>query len=121
MNRLHHFIGACCTSRLAAVAAFLALAGLSAGLARTAAQTVQGLDLDAIKARGSEQTREVQDFVDALAGREAPHERDAETLREEAIAAMQRVDPASLPKGPAGPVDFDAILEGAASNASAPT
>jgi conjugal transfer pilus assembly protein TrbC len=41
-------------------------------------------------------------------------------LREEAMAAMRRIDPASLPKGPAGPVDFDEILEGAAAKASAP-
>ena len=120
MNRLRHLIGAFRTSRLAAVAAFLALAGISAGLARTAAQTVEGLDLDAIKARAGEQTSEAQDFVDALAGREAAHARDAEELREDALAAMQDIDPASLPKGPAGPVDFDAILEGAAANASAP-
>ena len=58
MNRLRHLIGAFRTSRLAAVAAFLALAGISAGLARTAAQTVEGLDLDAIKARAGEQTGE---------------------------------------------------------------
>lgn len=124
VNRLRLSIGLFRSPRIIAAAAFLALAGISAGLAQTAAQsvtqTVDGLDLDAIKARGSAEAREAQDFVDALAGREVPHAREAEELRNEAMAAMRGIDPASLPRGPDGPVDFDAILEGAAANASAP-
>lgn len=124
MNRLRLSIGLFRSPRIIAAATFLALAGISAGLTQTAAQsvtqTVDGLDLDAIKARAGGQASEAQDFVDALAGRELPHAREAEELRDEAMAAMRGIDPASLPRGPDGPVDFDAILEGAAANASAP-
>jgi conjugal transfer pilus assembly protein TrbC len=109
---------------LAGIGGFMALAAVSAALAptvaQTVAQTVDGLDLGAIKARGADQVKDAQVFVDAVAGRGEPHKAEAEELREQGIAAMSAIDPASLPQGTAGPVDFDEILGGAAANAQAP-
>lgn len=101
---------------LSGAAGFLALVIVSASLA----QTVEDLDLGAIKARSAEQVREAQTLVDAVAGRGRAHEEEAEELRENGLKAASAIDPASLPKGPAGPVDFDEILRGAAANAGAP-
>lgn len=106
--------------RLAAIGGFLALAAVSAALAQSVGEELGGLDLAAVKARGTAQTGEAQAFVDGVVERGKAHEAEAEELREEGLAAMRGVDPASLPKGPAGAVEFDAILAGAAANSSAP-
>lgn len=106
--------------RLAAAAALLALAGVSAALAQTVAETVEDLDLGAVKARGQAETAEAQAFVESVMARGKAHETEAEILREEGLAAMRGIDPASLPKGPAGAVDFDEILAGAAANGATP-
>lgn len=107
-------------TRAMAAASFLALAAVSAALTQTAAQTVEGLELGAIKARRSEQVKEAQALVDAVAGRGEAYEAEAEDVRATGLAAARSIDPASLPKGPAGPVDFDEILAGAAANSEAP-
>ena len=44
---------------------------------------------------------------------------DAAKAGDAGMANMQRVAKSDLPKGPAGPVDFDEIVAGAASNATA--
>lgn len=103
-------------SRVLPLAAFLALAAVSAAVA----QTVDGLDLGAIKARGSEQIKDAQVFVDAVAGRGDAHQAEAEELRTSGLRAVSRINPADLPKGEGGPIDFDELLVGAAANASAP-
>lgn len=107
-------------ARARAAAALVALAAVSAALAQSAAQTVEDLDLSAIKARGSEQVREAQALVDAVAHRGEAHQAEAEDLRDAGLAAAASLDPASLPQGPKGPVDFDEILAGAAANSQAP-
>lgn len=107
-------------ARVMTAASLLGLAAVSAALAQSAAQTVEGLDLAAIKARGTQQVTEAQAFVDAVAHRGEPHEAEAEELREAGLAAASSAGPASLPKGPAGPVDFDEILAGAAANSQTP-
>ena len=101
---------------LAGMAGFLALTAVSAALA----QTVGDLDLAAIKARGNEQVKDAQAVVDEVAGRGEAHRAEAEELRDEGLKAVSELDPASLPKGPAGPVDFDELLSGAAANTRAP-
>lgn len=105
---------------LAGFAGFAALAAVSAALAQTVAQNGDGLDLAAIKARGDEQIKDAQVFVDAVAGRGEAHQAEAEELRDNGLKAASSIDPASLPMGPAGPVDFDEILSGAAANAEVP-
>lgn len=100
----------------AGMAGFLALAAVSAALA----QTIDDLDLGAIKARGTEQVKDAQEFIDEVAGKGEAHRAEAEELRDEGLKAVAGIDPASLPKGPAGPVDFDELLSGAAANTRAP-
>lgn len=103
-------------SRLLGLAGFLALTAVSAALA----QTIDGLDLKAVKARETEATADAQTLVDAVAGKGEAHRGEAEQLREEGLAAVGRINPADLPKGPGGAVDFDELLSGAAANTRAP-
>ena len=107
-------------ARSRAAASLVALAAVSAALAQTAAQSVEDLDLAAIKSRGSEQLREAQALVGAVAHRGEAHQAKAEDLRDAGLAAAASLDPASLPQGPKGPVDFDEILAGAAANSQVP-
>lgn len=107
-------------SRLFGLAGFLALTVVSAALAQTIAQDVGGLDLKAIKARGTEATAEAQTLVDAVAGKGEAHRAEAEQLREQGMAAVANINPADLPKGPDGTVDFDELLSGAAANTRTP-
>jgi len=103
-------------SRLIGIASFLVLTAVSAALA----QTIDGLDLKAVKARGTEATTDAQTLVDAVAGKGETHRGEAEDLREKGLAAVGSINPAYLPKGPDGAVDFDALLSGAAANTRAP-
>ena len=103
-------------SRLFGLAGFLALTAVSAALA----QTIDGLDLKAIKARGTEATADAQNLVDAVAGKGEAHRAEAEQLREQGMAAVANINPADLPKGPDGTVDFDELLSGAAANTRTP-
>ena len=107
-------------SRFLGLAGFLALTAVSAALAQTIAQDVGGLDLKAIKARGSDATADAQTLVDAVAGKGEAHRGEAEQLREEGLAAVGRINPADLPRGPGGAVDFDELLSGAAANTRTP-
>jgi conjugal transfer pilus assembly protein TrbC len=107
-------------SRLFGLAGFLALTAVSAALAQTIAQDVGGLDLKAIKARGTEATADAQTLVDAVAGKGEAHRAEAEQLREQGMAAVANINPADLPKGPDGAVDFDELLSGAAANTRTP-
>lgn len=104
------------SSRLTGIAGFLALTAVSAALA----QTIDGLDLKAVKARGAEATADAQTLVDAVAGKGEAHRAEAEDLREKGLAAVAAINPADLPKGPSGAVDFDELLSGAAANTKAP-
>ncbi len=107
-------------SRLLGLAGFLALTAVSAALAQTIAQDVGGLDLKAIKARRTEATADAQTLVDAVAGKGEAHHAEAEQLRDHGMAAVANINPADLPKGPDGAVDFDELLSGAAANTRTP-
>lgn len=98
-----------------AVCALLGSAGLSALLA----QTVDGLDLEAVKRRSQAMQAEVEAFADQVKDRGAEFREQAETVRMDAQANLHRVASSDLPKGPAGPVDFDEIVAGADANARA--
>lgn len=106
--------------RLAALGSFLALAAVSAALAQSVGEGLDGLDVAGVKARGAAEAGDAQAFVEGVIDRGKAHEAEAEELHEDGLAAMRGVDPASLPEGPAGPVDFDAILGSAAANSAAP-
>lgn len=98
-----------------ASAALIGIAGVSALLA----QTVDGIDVQAIKQRSADLQADAEAFVNQVKDRGDAFREDAGAVREAGIENMQRVAKSDLPKGPAGPVDFDEIVQGASSNIAA--
>jgi conjugal transfer pilus assembly protein TrbC len=96
----------------------LALLG-TAGMTALLAQTVDGVDVQAVKKRSADLAAEAQAFVDQVKDRGDRFREDAATTRDAGTENMRRVAAQSLPKGPAGPVDFDEIVQGAAKNTNA--
>lgn len=97
----------------------LALFSATAGLSALFAQSIEGIDVQAVKRRTADMQAEAAAFVDEVKGR-------GDAFRAEALAAhqagtenMKRVAASDLPTGPGGPIDFDAIVEGAAQNLAA--
>lgn len=95
----------------------MGLAGL-AGVSALIAQNFEGLDVQAIKARSADAQGEAEAFVEQVKGRGDAFREDASALREAGIENMRRGGAASL-GGPAGAVDFDEIVQGAAANSVA--
>ncbi|USI75106.1 type-F conjugative transfer system pilin assembly protein TrbC [Sphingomonas morindae] len=93
----------------------LALLG-TAGMTALLAQTVDGVDVQAVKKRSADLAAEAQAFVDQVKDRGDRFREDAATTRDAGTENMRRVAAQSLPKGPTGPVDFDEIVQGAAKN-----
>lgn len=98
-----------------ASAAILAVASVSALLA----QTVDGIDVQAIKQRSADLQADVEAFVDQVKDRGDAFREEAAKSRDAGTENMQRVAKTELPKGPDGPVDFDEIVQGASSNLAA--
>lgn len=98
---------------LPSAAILFAIALVSAAVA----QTVEGVDIGAIRQNAKEEQKEAEAFVAAVLDRGQPHEGEAEQLRKGAIEALAKLAPGDLPSGPSGAVDFDALIAGAASNA----
>lgn len=96
----------------------LALLG-TAGLSAVLAQSVDGVDVQAVKKRAADLASEAQAFVDQVKDRGDQFREEAASVRDGGTQNMRRVATTALPKGPSGPVDFDEIVEGAAKNASA--
>ncbi|AOH87259.1 pilus assembly protein (plasmid) [Sphingomonas panacis] len=96
----------------------LALLG-TAGLSAVLAQTVDGVDVQAVKKRAADLAAEAQAFVDQVKDRGDQFRDDAATVRDGGTENMRRVAGNELPKGPAGAVDFDEIVQGAANNVGA--
>ena len=90
----------------------MAFAGVGAALA----QTVGGLDLDAIRARAAAQSEDAAVLSAEVARRVEEYRPDAEALDAAAREKVQGLDPAALPKGPAGAVDFDEMIAAASGN-----
>jgi conjugal transfer pilus assembly protein TrbC len=101
---------------LGGAAAFIGLACATAVLA----QTVEGVDIGAIRAKAKEETADAQVFVDSVVHRGDEYRQDAEEARDAGHAAMASIDPKDLPKGPDGPVDFDELVDGAVGNTKVP-
>jgi len=95
------------------IVALVATAGVTALLA----QTVDGVDVQAIKKRSAELAADAQAFVDQVKDRGDQFREEAASVREQGVDNMRRVAATDLPKGPAGAVDFDEIVQGAAKNA----
>src|SRR3546814_13988165 len=81
------------------------------------AQTVDGIDVQAIKKRSADLQADAEAFVDQIKDRGDAFREEAVTVRDSGMENMRRVAATDLPKGPAGAVDFDAIVQGAATNA----
>jgi conjugal transfer pilus assembly protein TrbC len=84
------------------------------------AQTVDGIDIGAIKTRSQAERKDAESFVADVLDREKSFEQDALEVRANGLAALASVRPEDLPMGAQGDVDFDALVAGAAANASAP-
>lgn len=95
-------------------AAILALAGLSA-----LAQSVDGVDVPSVKQRAADLRADAEAFVNQVKDRGERFREDAATVREGGMANMQKVARTKLPGGPAEPVDFDEIIQGASTNLGA--
>ena len=97
------------------VGMLLATAGISALLA----QTVEGVDVQAVKRRATGLAADAEAFVHHVKDR-------GDAFREEVLAVQQggtdnlrRAATSHLPKGPNGAIDFDAMIAGAAANLDA--
>lgn len=97
-------------------AGILAVTGLTA----IVAQTVDGLDVQAVKRRAAGMEQEARDFSEQVKHRGDAFREEALTVREGGIENMRQVATKDLPAGPKGPIDFDEIVQGAASNMNKP-
>jgi len=103
-----------------AAASLAALCALPIALTRIAAQTVEGLNLKEVLARGSSQAGDAEAFVRGLTGKGDAFAGEAEAVAAKGRDAAAKINQAELPRGPQGPIDFDSILNGAAANAATP-
>lgn len=94
----------------------LALIGGFAGVGAALAQTVEGLDFDAIRARAAAQSEDAAVLSAEVARRVEEYRPDAEALDAAASEKVQGLDPAAFPKGPAGAIDFDEMIVAASGN-----
>lgn len=92
-----------------------ALATLGTGCA-VLAQTVEGLNLDAIRARSATMEADARALSGEVERRGDALRHDAEAIRSVAMEKVRTLDKASLPKGPVGAVDFDEMIQAASSN-----
>lgn len=93
----------------------LAIASIGTGCA-VLAQTVEGLDLDAIRARSAKSKQDATALVNEVERRGDAFRKDAQTVQAVALEQMRTIDKASLPRGPAGAVDFDEMIHAASAN-----
>ncbi len=93
---------------------FLTLAGLLgiAGI-QAVAQSVDGLDLDAVKRRAAAMEGDADLFAAQVKRRSDALREEAQTTADGGTANLRRIATAELPHGPAGAVDFDEIVRGA--------
>ena len=80
------------------------------------AQTVEGLDLDAVRARAARADADARALSDEVERRGDAFREDALTIHVIALEKVKSLDPKALPKGPAGVVDFDEMIGAASEN-----
>ena len=93
----------------------LAIASIGTGCA-VLAQTVEGLDLDAIRARSAKSEQDATALVTEVERLGDAFRKDAQTVQAVALEQMRTIDKANLPRGPAGAVDFDEMIQAASAN-----
>lgn len=96
-----------------------AAAALSLSVAGALAQTVEGLDVGAIRARAQAQAADAERLAAEVERRGGALREDAAVVRDQALARVRALDPQSLRGGPAGPIDFDALIRDASANLAA--
>ena len=79
-------------------------------------QALAGLDLDAIRARSAKSEQDATALVNEVERRGDAFRKDAQTVQAVALEQMRTIDKASLPRGPAGAVDFDEMIHAASAN-----
>ena len=94
----------------------LALIGGFAGVGAALAQTVDGLDLVAIRARAAAQNEDAATLSAEVARRVEEYRPDAAALEAAARQKVEGLDPVTLPKGPSGAIDFDEMILAASGN-----
>ncbi|MGF7151646.1 conjugal transfer pilus assembly protein TrbC [Sphingomonas zeicaulis] len=97
-------------------AGILAVTGLTAIIA----QTVDGLDVQAVKRRSAEMEQDAKDFSEQVKNRGDAFREEALSVREGGTENMRQVATKNLPVGPKGAIDFDELLQVASTNASKP-
>ncbi|TCM28097.1 MULTISPECIES: type-F conjugative transfer system pilin assembly protein TrbC [unclassified Novosphingobium] len=99
----------------------IALAALLAGAGayQAIAQTVDGLDLDAIKRRSSEAAGDADAFVAQVQNRGDAFREDALAAQSQGTDSLSGLTAKHVPQNGEGPVDFDEIIEGASQNVAA--
>ncbi|MDA4832967.1 type-F conjugative transfer system pilin assembly protein TrbC, partial [Enterobacter hormaechei] len=80
------------------------------------ALTVEGLDLYANRARSAKSEQDATALVNEVERRGDAFLKDAQTVQAVALEQMRTIDKASLPRGPAGAVDFDEMIHAASAN-----
>ncbi len=91
----------------------------TAGISALLAQTVEGIDIQAIKRRAAGLTADADAFVNQVKDRGDAFREEALALQDGGTKNMRRAAISELPSGPNGAVDFDAIVSGAAANLDA--
>ncbi|NWK99088.1 type-F conjugative transfer system pilin assembly protein TrbC [Sphingobium lactosutens] len=94
------------------IGVLLGVGGISALLG----QTVEGIDIQAIKRRAAGLEDDAAAFVDHVKDRGDAFRADALAVQEGGTENMRRIAASDLPKGPDGAIDFDDIVNGAATN-----
>ncbi|TXI88527.1 MAG: type-F conjugative transfer system pilin assembly protein TrbC [Cupriavidus sp.] len=92
----------------------------AAGVTAVLAQTVEGVDVQAVKARAAAMASDAEIFVEHVKDRGDQFRDDAETVRDGGTDNLRRIATTELPKGPTGAVDFDELVQGAAANSNMP-
>ena len=90
----------------------LAVASVTALLA----QTVDGLDLEAVRKRSADMQDDAAAFAEQVKDRGAAFRDEAVSVEAGGTSNMERAATEGLPKGSPGPIDFDEIVAGAAAN-----
>lgn len=91
----------------------------TASISALLAQTIDGIDIQAVKKRSADLAAEAEAFVNQVKDRGDQFREDAAQVRDAGTENMRRMATTELPKGPAGAVDFDELVQGAAQNANA--
>ena len=93
------------------------IAGIAAlGGIQALAQTVDGLDLGAIKRRSADMQQDAETFAEQVRARGDAFRQEAIAVRTKGTANMASIAKADLPTSPDGAIDFDEIIKGAGAN-----